>query len=251
MQDILISSGNRIVELRLNRPGKKNAITREMYAVLANALDAAAADPATRVVTIMGSGDCFTAGNDLHDFLQAPPLDLDQPVFRFLKAISTFPKPIVAGVHGPAVGIGTTMLLHCDLVLAAANASFSFAFVDLGLVPEAGSSLLLPRLIGQQRAARHMLLAEPFDAETARGYGLVADIVAEDALETRVQDMARRLSAKPPEAVQLAKQLLRRESGTIAERIAEEGEIFAQRLQSAEAREAFTAFFEKRPPNLD
>lgn len=248
MSEIQVSSSNRIVDLRLNRPDKKNAITAAMYAALARALDAAAADKGTRVVTLTGSADCFTAGNDLNDFIASPPADMDQPVFHFLRAISTFPKPIVAGVAGPAVGVGTTMLLHCDLIVAAPSAHFSFAFVDLGVVPEAGSSLLVPRLIGPQLAAKHLLLCEPFDAKTALAYGLVTEI-AED-VEARVQEIARRLAAKPPEAVRLTKQLLRREGGTVAERIAEEGQIFAERLQSAEAREAFTAFFEKRPPNF-
>lgn len=248
MSEIQVSASNHVLDIRLNRPDKKNAITAAMYAALARAFQAAASDPQTRVVTLGGGQDCFTAGNDLHDFLAAPPLDMDQPVFHFLEAISTCPKPIVAGVAGPAVGVGTTMLLHCDLVVAAPSARFQLAFVDLGVVPEAASSLLLPRLIGPQRAARHLLLAEPFNADTALAYGLVSEIVED--VEARVQDIARRLAAKPPEAVQLTKRLLRREGDTVAERIAAEAEIFATRLQSAEAREAFTAFFEKRPPNF-
>ena len=248
MSEIEVSASNHILDIRLNRPDKKNAITAAMYSALARALEAAASDPGTRVVTLTGSADCFTAGNDLNDFMVSPPLDMDQPVFHFLKAISTCPKPIVAGVAGPAVGVGTTMLLHCDLVVAAPSAYFSLAFVDLGLVPEAASSLLLPRLIGPQRAARHLLLADPFDAQAALAYGLVTEL-AED-VEARVQEMARRLAAKPPEAVQQTKALLRREDDTVAQRIAAEAEIFASRLQSAEAREAFTAFFEKRPPNF-
>lgn len=248
MSEVQVSASNHVLDIRLNRPDRKNAITAAMYAALARAFQAAASDPQTRVVTLGGGPDCFTAGNDLHDFLATPPLDMDQPVFHFLKAISTCPKPVVAGVAGPAVGVGTTMLLHCDLVVATPSAHFSLAFVDLGVVPEAASSLLLPRLIGSQLAARHLLLAEPFNAETALAYGLVSEI-AED-VEARVQDIARRLAAKPPEAVQLTKQLLRREGDTVAERIAAEAEIFAARLQSAEAREAFTAFFEKRPPNF-
>jgi enoyl-CoA hydratase/carnithine racemase len=175
---------------------------------------------------------------------------MDQPVFRFLEAISTFPKVIVAGVEGAAVGVGTTMLLHCDLVLAAPTAVFSLPFVDLGLVPEAGSSLLLPALIGRHRAAKHLILGDPFDADAALGYGLVTDLVSGD-LEARVRSTAERIAAKPPEAVRLTKRLLRLNGeDAIRARIAEEARLFAARLTSREAAEAFTAFFEKRPPNF-
>jgi enoyl-CoA hydratase/carnithine racemase len=247
---ILVSQSGSITELRLNRPEKKNAITAAMYAALANALEAAAADDKVRVITILANGDMFTAGNDINDFLQSPPLDMDQPVFRFLRAISTFPKVLVAGVAGAAVGVGTTLLLHCDLVVAAPDASFSLPFVDLALVPEAASSLLLPRLIGPQRAARHLILGDPIDAETALAYGLVTQIAAAGALEARVTEIAQRIAAKPPEAVRLTKSLLRAENEPVAARIAREAEAFASRLTSAEAREAFQAFFEKRPPNF-
>jgi enoyl-CoA hydratase/carnithine racemase len=247
--DILTTRTGRMLELRLNRPAKKNAITSAMYATLAEALGAAAEDSELRVVTILGSGGTFTSGNDLRDFQQAPPLDLDQPVFRFLRAISTFPKPLVAGVEGLAVGVGTTMLLHCDLVIAAANAQFSMPFVDLALVPEAGSSLLLPQLIGRHRAARHLMLGEPFDATTAFGYGLVTELVTSD-LETRVTQVAEKIAAKPPEAVRMTKRLLRSGEEAVAARIEEEAKLFAARLSSPEAMEAFTAFFEKRPPNF-
>lgn len=247
--DILAIHSGRILELRLNRPDKKNAITAAMYGGLADALGSAAADPGVRVVTLVGSGGTFTSGNDLKDFQQSPPLDMNQPVFRFLAAISTFPKILVAGVEGPAVGVGTTMLLHCDLVLAAPSAMFSLPFVDLALVPEAASSLLLPDLIGRHRAAKHLILGDPFDAETALRYGLVTDIVSGD-LEARVRSTAERVAAKPPEAVQLTKRLLRPDPDATRARIKEEAELFAARLTSAEAAEAFTAFFEKRPPNF-
>ncbi|HWH17627.1 MAG TPA: enoyl-CoA hydratase-related protein [Allosphingosinicella sp.] len=250
MPDILVSSGRHVVELRFNRPDKKNAITSAMYAALAQALEAAAADPHTRVVTILGSGGLFTAGNDLRDFMETRAAGEDLPVFRFLHALSAFPKPIVAGVGGAAIGIGTTMLLHCDLVVAAPDAGFSLPFVDLALVPEAASSLLLPRLIGPQRAARHLLLAEPFDARTALAYGLVTEIADAEALEGRVAAIARSLAARPPEAVQLTKRLLRAEEEPVPARIAREAEAFGARLQSTEAAEAFRAFFEKRPPHF-
>jgi enoyl-CoA hydratase/carnithine racemase len=251
MSEILVSTEGRVTRLRLNRPDKKNAITAAMYSALADGLDAAAADPKVRVVTITGEGGTFTAGNDLKDFMESPPLGMDQPVFRFLTALAAFPKPIVAGVAGAAVGVGTTLLLHCDLVLAAPSASFSLPFVDLALVPEAASSLLLPRLIGSQRAARHLILGDPFDAETALAYGVVTEIADEADLDARVDEIAARVAAKPPEAVRLTKQLLRGEEEPVAARMVREGEAFGRRLQSAEAAEAFRAFFEKRQPNFD
>jgi enoyl-CoA hydratase/carnithine racemase len=248
--EILATFSGPLLELRLNRPDKKNAITAAMYAALAQALDAAAQDPEIRAVTIFGNGDSFTSGNDLNDFRHNPPLGLDQPVFHFLRGISAFPKILIAGVAGAAVGVGTTMLLHCDLVVAAPNASFSLPFVDLGLVPEAASSLLLPALIGRHRAAKHLILGDPFDAETAFGYGLVSEIVAEEDLEARVRKIAARIAAKPPEAVRLTKALIGQDPAAVKARIAEEGELFGARLKSAEAAEAFAAFFEKRPPDF-
>jgi enoyl-CoA hydratase/carnithine racemase len=248
--EILEAVSGPVMKLMLNRPDKKNAITSAMYAALAEALLAAAGDPAIRVVTIGSSSGIFTSGNDLKDFQQVPPLDLDQPVFRFLKALSTFPKVVIAGVGGAAVGIGTTMLLHCDLVVASPDAVFSLPFADLGLVPEAASSLLLPMLIGRQRAAKHLILGDPFDAGTALGYGLVTELVEGDRIESRVEELALRIAAKPPEAVRLTKRLITGDVGAVQARIAEEGELFANRLRSAEAAEAFAAFFEKRLPNF-
>lgn len=248
--EILYSSSGAVAEIRLNRPDKKNAITSAMYAAMADALEAAAADEKVRVVTILANGDMFTSGNDIGDFMQSPPLDMDQPVFRLLYAISAFPKILVAGVAGQAVGVGTTMLLHCDLVVAAENASFTMPFVDLALVPEAASSMLLPRLIGPQRAAKHLILGEPIDAQTALSYGLATEVVRYEDLETRVAAIASRIAAKPPEAVRLAKALLKTEEEPVRARMQREAEAFAGRLTSAEAREAFTAFFEKRPPNF-
>jgi enoyl-CoA hydratase/carnithine racemase len=251
IDEIQISSEGPVRRLTISRPHKKNAITAAMYGALADALEEAAIDRAVRVVTITGEGDTFTAGNDLMDFIEAPPLGQDQPVFRFLRALATFPKPLVAGVSGAAVGVGTTMLLHCDLVVAAPSATFSMPFVDLGLVPEAASSLLFPRLVGPQRAARHLILGEPFDAATSLAYGLVSEIVEQAALPARVSEIARRIAAKPPEAVRLTKALLRGPDESVDARMAREGEAFAGRLQSAEAMEAFRAFFEKRPPDFN
>ena len=243
---VIVDTLGPVMALRLNRPDKKNALTHAMYSALADALDRAAGDESLRAATILGSGGVFTAGNDLKDFMEAPPRDTDQPVYRFLRAISSFPKPLIAGVTGPAVGIGTTMLLHCDLVAATPSALFHMPFVDLGLVPEAGSSMLFPRLVGPQLAARHLLLGEPFDAETALRYGLIGEIVAEEALEARVSELAARVAAKPPEGVRLTKRLIRGEEEPVAARIEREGELFSQRLQSAEAAEAFRSFFDRR-----
>jgi enoyl-CoA hydratase/carnithine racemase len=171
------------------------------------------------------------------------------PVFRFLRAIASCPKVVIAGITGQAIGIGTTMLLHCDLVVASRSALFSLPFVDLALVPEAASSLLLPRLIGRQRAAKHLILSEPFDAETAAGYGLVTELCSEEEVESRLASMAKRVAAKPPEAIRITKRLITSTDGSVADRMAEEGRLFEERLRSAEAGEAFAAFFEKRAPN--
>ena len=248
--EILVARTGPVMEIRINRPDKKNAITVAMYAALADAFEAAAADHGIRVVTISGNGGIFTAGNDLRDFQQSREGGPDMPVFRFLRAISTCPKIVIAGVNGQAIGIGTTMLLHCDLVIAGENALFSLPFVDLALVPEAASSLLLPRLIGRQRAAKHLMLAEPFDARTAAGYGMVTDVCPEDEVEAKLAAAANRIAAKPPEAIQITKRLITSTDASVADRMTEEGRLFEERLQSAEAREAFTAFFEKRPPKF-
>ena len=248
--EILIKQDGAVLELRFNRPDKKNAITSAMYAQLADALAAAANDDGVRAVTLGGEGGIFTAGNDLKDFQQSRPDGAELPVHRFLSTISTFPKVIVAGISGQAVGVGTTMLLHCDLIVASPGASFSLPFVDLGLVPEAASSLLLPALIGRHRAAKHLILGDPIDAESALGYGLVTEIVGEAELDGHVRRLARRIAAKPPAAVRLTKQLLAPDPAAVRERMAQEGALFAERLGSAEAAEAFTAFFEKRPPDF-
>lgn len=244
--DVLISTSGSVMTLRLDRPDKKNAITIAMYDALAGALDEAAADEAIRVVTILGEGDMFTAGNDLHDFMARPPIGTDQPVYRFLKAISAFPKIVIAGVQGRAVGIGTTMLLHCDFVVAADDALFSMPFIDLGLVPEAASSLLFPRLVGPRIAAKHLILGTPFGADDALLYGVASEIVPAGQLKARVAALAAEIAAKPAEAVRIAKAFIRDTEGSVADRINAEGRAFAERLQSAEARAAFMAFFAKK-----
>jgi len=237
-----------VLAITLARPERRNAITVAMYSALADAVEAAAGDESVRAITLRGEGPDFTAGNDLNDFLTALPRDSDDiPVWRLLRALASNQVPLIAAVKGNAVGIGTTMLLHCDLVIAEPSARFSLPFVDLGLVPEAASSLLLPRLSGRRRAARYLLLAEPFGAEEALEAGLVSHLVGEGELEAALDDLAARLLAKPAEALRLTQKLLRR--GTrdeMLERIALENGHFAERLKSAEVRDAITAFFERK-----
>jgi len=199
------------------------------------------------VILLGGTADCFTSGNDLQDFLHSPPTDESNPIMQFLHSICSADKPIVAAVAGAAVGVGTTLLLHCDLVYAAQNARFQLPFVDLGLIPEAGSSLLLPWLAGHQRAAELLLLGRPFDAETAREIGLVNSVIAADELERFARETARQLAGRSPEAVRLTKRLLKQATrGAVEERMAEEAELFVGRLQSAETREAMQAFINRR-----
>ena len=240
---------DRVLHLALDRPEKKNALTRAMYATLADALEAAAADDQVRAVVLSGRGGVFTGGNDLGDFMMDPPTGPDSPVFRFLRNAVGFPKPLIAAVEGPAIGIGTTILLHCDLAYASPDAHFKMPFVDLGLVPEAASSLLLPRIVGPARAAELLLLGESFSAETAREIGLVNAVVEDPT--GHALDRAAALAAKPPEAVRQSKALMRRETAdAVGETMAHEGALFVERLGSPEAQEAFTAFFEKRTPDF-
>lgn len=241
----------RILTVRIQRPAKKNALTVAMYSALAQALEDAAEDQAVRVVLLTGTDDCFTAGNDLGDFLNSPPTDADSPVHRFLAALRTFPKPLVAAVNGVAIGIGTTLLLHCDLAYAGESARFHLPFVNLGLVPEAASSLLLPRLLGQRIAAELLLLAEPFDPAVAQACGFVNEVLPGEEVEQYAREQAAKLAAKPPTAVRLTKQLMKRAvADEMAEAMAVEGHHFAQQLQGPEANEALTAFLQKRAPDF-
>jgi enoyl-CoA hydratase/carnithine racemase len=244
------------LSITLARPERRNAITVAMYAALAEAIEQASGDASIRVISFRGEGQDFTAGNDLADFLQSRPSDPKEiAVWRFLRAIAACETPIVAAVHGNCVGIGTTMLLHCDLVIADEGARFSMPFVDLGLVPEAASSLLLPRLAGRRLAARFLLLGEPFDAAQAEAIGLVSHLAATGQLESEMQSVIGALLAKPPQALRQTQRLLRQEGrDEIIERMSLEGSLFAERLTSPEVKEAITAFFEKRQPdfsNLD
>jgi enoyl-CoA hydratase/carnithine racemase len=248
---VLTETRERVVRIELKRPDKKNALTADMYQAMADALRAAEADAQVRVVLIHGQPDCFSAGNDLKDFLERPPHGEHSPVFQFLAAISTAAKPLIAAVGGPAVGIGTTMLLHCDLVYAAPQTRFQLPFVPLGLLPEAGSSLLLPQLAGYQRAAELLLLGQPFSAEKALAVGIVTDVVPAEELLEYAQDAAAAVAALPPESVRLTKALMKkRDAVDVSARIAEEGRLFRERLGSPEAKEAMAAFFEKRKPDF-
>lgn len=248
---VLTHIRDRIARIELNRADKKNALTAEMYAAMADAVVAAEADAQVRVTLIHGKPDCFTAGNDLKDFLERPPHGEDSPVFRFLQAISTAQKPLIAAVAGPAVGIGTTLLLHCDLVYAAPNARFQLPFVPLGLVPEAGSSLLLPRIAGYQRAAELLLLGRPFTAEKALAAGIVTEVIPEGELLEYALDAALGVAALPPSSLRATKALMKdRQAQPLAQAMQEEGAQFRARLSSPEAREAMTAFLEKRKPDF-
>lgn len=237
-----------VLAITLARPERRNAITVAMYSALAGAIEDAASDESLRAITIRGEGPDFTAGNDLNDFLTALPRDSDDiPVWGLLRALASNQVPLIAAVKGNAVGIGTTMLLHCDLVIAEPSARFSMPFVDLGLVPEAASSLLLPRLAGRRRAARYLLLGESFSAEEALEAGLVSHVVADGELEAALGDVVARLLAKPAEALRLTQKLLRRgTTDEVLERIALENGHFAERLKSAEVRDSIAAFFERK-----
>jgi enoyl-CoA hydratase/carnithine racemase len=241
-EQILVGVTAGVCAVRLNRPEKRNAITVAMYEALTAALAAAQADATVRVVLLSGEGASFCAGNDLNDFLAAPAIDGAHPVMRFLRQLVGFDKPLVAAVHGQTVGIGVTMLLHCDLVLAARAAQLSMPFVSLGLVPEAGSSLLLPRLVGTQRAAELLLLGKPIDAATAHQLGLVSRVVEEGALLEAAHTMAAELARQPVAALTATRRLLRGDPAPLLARIEEEARIFGAQLQSEEFRAGIRAF---------
>ncbi len=246
--EILTEREEGVLRVCIQRPDKKNALTLAMYAALTAALDEAARDSTIRVVVLTGGGDSFTSGNDIADFLAAPPNSQDSPVFQFLVALRQFEKPLVAAVNGMAVGIGVTLLLHCDLVYVRAGATLLMPFVNLGLCPEAGSSLLLPRLIGYPRAAELLLLGEPFSAEQALEWGLINGIGADaDATLELALARARRLARQPAAAVRLAKKLLKRgEAEAVRETIAVESQHFINLLGSPEAMAALRAFVDRR-----
>lgn len=237
------------VEIELNRPTKKNAITSAMYAAMADAVQEAEADASVRTVLISGAGQAFSAGNDLQDFLSGMGDD-NPPVLRFLQALAGSSTPLIAAVQGPAVGIGATMLLHCDYVVAADDTVLQFPFVSMALVPEAASSLLLPRIVGYLRAADILLTGDNVDAERALELGLVTRVVAAGEQVAAARAFADRVAAQPPAAVRLTKHLLRDDTPGLDQRIGTELTLFKDRLQSPEFVEAVTAFMEKRAPRF-
>src|SRR5579883_2151842 len=221
-----------------------------MYDAMASAFQQVDADPTLRVALLTGTGDTFTSGNDIGDFQARVAGGRESSASRFLPTISSMQKPLVAAVNGAAIGVGTTMLMHCDLIIAVRTARFVMPFTSLGLVPEAGSSLLFPRLLGYQRASALLLLGEPLDAVTAHAWRFVNRLVDDVDLMHTARELAQRLAALPPQAVRLTKQLIRRGAADLPSRIEEELVLFRERLASPEAAEAFNAFAEKRKPNF-
>ncbi len=248
---ILVHTEAGVMTLTLNRPERKNSINSAMYGALADALASADADASVRVAVIQGHETIFSAGNDIGDFLDQPPAGMDSPVFRFLRGIAGFSKPLIAAVSGPAVGVGTTMLFHCDLVYAGDNAAFSMPFVNLGLCPEAASSLLVPQLMGYHRAAEALLLGEPFMAEAALEVGLVNRVVPPSEVTSLAQAQARKLAAKPLNSLIETKRLMKKgQHKAVLQQIDEEAVSFGRMLREPAAREAFGAFMEKRKPDF-
>lgn len=251
MTDILTHADAGVMTITFNRVDKKNSITSAMYGAMADALEQAAADASVRVVVIQGHETIFSAGNDIGDFLNQPPAGANSPVFRFLRGIAAFPKPLIAAVCGPAVGVGTTMLFHCDLVYAGDNAAFSMPFVNLGLCPEAASSLLVPQMFGYHRAAEALLMGEPFMAEAALEAGLVNRVVPPTEANGVAQAQARKLAAKPVGSLVETKRLMKKgQAKLVNEQMDEEGASFGRMLGEPAAKEAFTAFMERRKPDF-
>ncbi|MDX1589619.1 MAG: enoyl-CoA hydratase [Oleiphilaceae bacterium] len=238
--------------IRIHRPEQKNALTREMYSLMADTLEAAESDPGVRSLLFTGNESCFTAGNDLGEFAEGMPEGfLEAPVGRLLVALAKATKPVVAAVNGPAVGIGTTLLLHCDLAYAGDNTRFQMPFVNLGLCPEGGSSLLLPRWLGRVRAMELLLLGRPFDAEEALRLNLINQVCSPGDTEAAALAACEKINSQPPAAVRASKELLNRsQNEDLLDTLVTEGERFASRLQSPESAEAFSAFREKRKPDF-
>jgi enoyl-CoA hydratase/carnithine racemase len=242
---------NGVATIEIARPEKKNALTVAMYQAMADALKAAKVDAAVRAVLITGQPGIFTSGNDLEDFMQQPRAGMDAPVFQFMRTLLECDKPVVAAVTGAAIGIGTTMLLHCDFVYVADDARLAMPFVSLGLVPEFASSLVVPALMGHRRAAEKLLLGDPFTGEQAVECGIANAVLPAAEVMAHARRVAERFNALPPGAVREAKALMRKpQADAILQTIQVEGEAFGARLKSPEAREAFMAFFEKRKPDF-
>ena len=248
--DIQVSVDDKIATIVFNRPEKKNAFTVDMYVALVEALKNAEKDPQIRCVVLTGAGDAFTSGNDLLDFMNTPPAGRDSPVFQLLMTLVDMDTPVIAAVNGTAIGIGTTMLFQCDLVYASASAKFQMPFVNLGLCPEGGSSLLLPMMMGIPKATELLMLGERFTAQVAADVG-IANAVVEGDLLAHATERAKAIVARSPSSIRLTKQLIRKNlRAQIHETMNNEGDLFLERLGSDEAKEAFTAFFEKRAPDF-
>ncbi|MEH6548822.1 MAG: enoyl-CoA hydratase [Pseudomonadales bacterium] len=246
-----VTIDNQVMTISWDRPDKKNALTQAMYGAAADALLDAENDNNVRVVILTGTHDCFTAGNDLNDFLNNPAIGDDTPVARFLAAIASFKKPIIAAVNGPAVGVGTTMLLHCDMVVAADTSVFSMPFSKLGVCPEAASSYLLPLMAGYHRAAELLLLGENFDANTARDCGIVNRIAPSAEYQTLARKLAETMAQLPPNSLRTTKAFLKSSmEQVVSTRMKEEADVFGKMIQGPEAVEAMTAFTERRPADF-
>lgn len=251
MSDLIdISCSDYVLTIQFARPDKKNALTSAMYAAMADAIADAETNDEVRVILFKGTEGCFTAGNDVGDFLQNPPTDPKSPVYKFIIGLARATVPMIAAVDGVAVGIGTTLLLHCDLVLVTDTAKLQMPFVNLGLLPEAGSTYLLPRLMGHAQAAEIVMLGEPFSGKRAVELGIATRLVSADKLENEANAVAQAMAQRPPEAMRLTKKLLKRDMDKVEEAMKIEAGHFAERLVSAEAREAFSAFLEKRKPKF-
>lgn len=252
MSEVVVALDGGVLTVTMARPDKKNAITNAMYGAMADALERAESDSAIRAVLLQGDGDSFTAGNDLADFAAVSRgVQGERHVGRFLAGLARATRPLVAAVQGNAVGIGTTMLLHCDLVYVSETAKLSLPFVQLGLCPEAASSMLLPRLLGHQRAAEKLMLGEPFSAQEALQIGLATRVLPVAELNEFVHQQARKLAALPASSLRETKRLMKGgDKAAVQARMAEEGEVFRCMLQAPEAKEAFKAFFEKRRPDF-
>jgi enoyl-CoA hydratase/carnithine racemase len=251
MSEILSHIDAGVMTLTFNRVDKKNSLTAAMYTALADAVEQAEHDSNVRVLVFQGHEAVFCAGNDIADFLNNPPSSQDAPVFRLLRNIAAFPKPVLAAVAGPAVGIGTTLLFHCDLVYAGDNAAFAMPFVNLGVCPEAASSLLAPQMMGYHRAAEALLLGEPFMAEAALEIGLVNRVLPPTEVNSYVQVQARKLAAKPLSSLLETKRLMKAgQAALVQKQMNEEAASFGRMLKEPAAKEAFGAFMEKRKPDF-
>lgn len=246
-----VETSGHICRIRFARPHKRNALTIDMYRIMAEAVEAAEADDSVRVISFVGDAECFTAGNDIGDFIRAQQTGDLTAVARFLSSVFSATKIVVAAVAGPAVGIGTTLLLHCDFVIAAPNARLRTPFVDLGLVPEFGSSVLMPLTMGYARAAEMLLLGTEFGADDAKSAGLIHRVVPKDALLEELEALSVKIASRAPSSLRASKKLMRAPlRASVEKAMQEEGAVFLERLMAPEAAEAMMAFMQKRPPSF-